>query len=193
MTKTLVEMASEIVQAQGTSKSMSLDELQASLKETFTTLQNLQAMENGGQASATGAAKPAIAPERSILKNKITCLECGEGFKSLSFKHLESHGLTRREYRVKYGFSLRQPLCAKAITDKRKKDGKARGIPEALKKSIVARKKAASAKKKSASQKPVARKKVVAKKPVAKKPAVKKVAVKKAAVKKAPLKRTVKK
>lgn len=178
MTKTLVEMASEIVQAQGTSKDMSLEELQAALKETFSTLQSLQAMENGEQVAAGDASKPAIAPERSILKNKIICLECGESFKSLSFKHLESHGLTRREYRVKYGFSLRQPLCAKAITEKRKKDGKARGIPEALKKSIVARKKAATAKKAATPKKTAARKKAAVKKPAAKKAPVKRTAKK---------------
>ena len=148
MTKTLVEMAAEIVQAQGKSKSMTIEELQDALKETFSTLQNLQAMETGEEAPNTEENKPAIAPEKSILKNKIICLECGEEFKTLSFKHLETHNLTRREYRVKYGFSLRQPLCAKSITEKRKKAGKERGIPEALKKSIAARKKATAAKKK---------------------------------------------
>lgn len=146
-------MAAEIVQAQGNSKSMSIEELQAALKETFTTLQNLQAMETGEQVPDTDNNKPAISPERSILKNKIICLECGEEFKSLSFKHLETHGLTRREYKIKYGFSLRQPLCAKAITEKRKKAGKERGIPDALKKSIAARKKSTAARKKTAARK----------------------------------------
>lgn len=149
MAKTLVEMAADIVQAQGNSKSMTLEELQDALKGTFSTLQNLQAMETGEEAPDTEESKPAIAPEKSILKNKIICLECGEDFKSLSFKHLGSHNLTRREYRVKYGFSLRQPLCAKSITEKRKKAGKERGIPEALKKSIAARKKTTAAKKKA--------------------------------------------
>ena len=153
MTKTLVEMAAEIVQTQGNSKNMSIEELQAALKETFTTLQSLQAMETGEQAPDTDNNKPAIAPERSILKNKIICLECGEDFKSLSFKHLETHGLTRREYKIKYGFSLRQPLCAKSITEKRKKAGKERGIPDALKKSIAARKKPTVAKKKATARK----------------------------------------
>jgi predicted transcriptional regulator len=153
MTKSLVEMAAEIVQAQGNSKNMSIEELQAALKETFTTLQSLQAMESGEQVPDTDDNKPAIAPERSILKNKIICLECGEEFKSLSFKHLETHGLTRREYKIKYGFSLRQPLCAKSITEKRKKAGKERGIPEALKESIAARKKSTAAKKKTTARK----------------------------------------
>ncbi len=153
MTKSLVEMAADIVQAQGSSKSMTLEELQNALKETFSTLHTLQAMETGEEAQNAEGSKPAIAPEKSILKNKIICLECGEDFKSLSFKHLETHGLTRREYRIKYGFSLRQPLCAKAITEKRKKAGKMRGIPDALKKSIAARKKASAIKKKPVTRK----------------------------------------
>ncbi len=153
MSKTLVEMAAEIVQAQGNSKTMSIEELQESLKETFVTLKNLKAMETGEQVPDSDPNKPAITPERSILKNKIICLECGKEFKSLSFKHLETHGLTRREYKIKYGFSLRQPLCAKSITEKRKKAGKKRGIPEALKKSIAARKKAAAGKKKTSPRK----------------------------------------
>ncbi|MEA3467420.1 MAG: MucR family transcriptional regulator [Thermodesulfobacteriota bacterium] len=148
MTKTLVEMAAEIVQAQGNSKTMTIEELQDALKETFSTLQNLHALETGEEIADTDDNKPAIAPEKSILKNKIICLECGEAFKTLSFKHLLSHELTRREYRIKYGFSLRQPLCAKSITEKRKKSGKERGIPDALKKSIAARKKTTAAKNK---------------------------------------------
>ena len=146
MPKTLVEMTAEIVQAQGISRSMTIEELQLALKETFATLQELNSTETG-EAVIEGNAIPAVTPEKSILKNKIICLECGEEFKTLSFKHLEAHGLTRREYRQKYGFSLRQPLCAKAITDKRKKAGKKRGIPEALKKNIAKRKKANAAKK----------------------------------------------
>ena len=147
MSKTLVEMTAEIVQAQGTSRSMTIEELQLALKETFTTLQHLYSVETGEPVNEEGSTAPSISPEKSILKNKVICLECGEEFKTLSFKHLESHGLTRREYKQKYGFSLRQPLCAKAITEKRKKAGKKRGIPEALKKNIAKRKKANAAKK----------------------------------------------
>ena len=64
----------------------------------------------------------------------------------LSPKHLRSHGLTGREYRTKYGFSLRQPLCAKSLSDRRKKAGKARGLPDNLKKAIAKRKAAGATK-----------------------------------------------
>lgn len=123
--------------------------MQAALQETFLTLQNLQKMESGEISNIEETKKPAITPDKSILKNKIICLECGEEFKMLSPKHLRSHELTGREYRIKYGFSLRQPLCAKALSEKRKESGKARGIPEALKQSIEARKKANAAPKKT--------------------------------------------
>ena len=143
MGKTLVEMAAEIVQSQCGTTGMTTDEISQALQSTFKVLQGMQNIET--QAGMEGAEtieaqKAAVSPEKSILKNKIICLECGQEFKMLSPKHLKSHGLTGREYRSKYGFSLRQPLCAKALSDRRKKAGKQRGLPENLKKAIATRK-----------------------------------------------------
>lgn len=148
MTKTLVELAAEIVQSQTSTKNISMDELQLALKDTFTTLQNLQKIETGEEALDEDDSQTAVDPQKSILKNKIICIECGQEFKMLSAKHLKSHDLTGREYRKKHGFSLRQPLCAKSLTEKRKKAGKKRGIPAALKKSIAERKQKRAATKK---------------------------------------------
>lgn len=158
MAKTLVEMAAEIIQAQGTTKDMSIEEMQSALNKTFETLQTLQKLESGQEVAETETAAPQIVPQKSILKNKIICLECGEEFKMLSPKHLRSHDLTGREYRVKYGFSLRQPLCAKALSEKRKKSGKERGIPEALKKAIAERKKASTATKRQTTRRKTVKK-----------------------------------
>jgi predicted transcriptional regulator len=95
----------------------------------------LKRMESG--AGATEPA-PAIDPERSIRKNDIVCLECGQAFKMLT-KHLKSHGMTAREYRKKYGFASRQSLCAKALSDERSAASKERGIHPNLRKSIAER------------------------------------------------------
>ena len=143
MNKSLVEMAAAIVQAQSSSKGMSTEEITNALQSTFKALQDLQSSEaQSAESVAEGTAgAPAISPEKSIQKNKIICLECGQEFRMLSPKHLKSHGLTGREYRSKHGFSLRQPLCAKSLSDRRKKAGKARGLPENLKKAIANRKK----------------------------------------------------
>ncbi len=157
MNKSLVEMAAEIIKAQCASANMSVDEVGVALQKTFYVLQNLQsnecaAEENTGEALNAESKAVDIVPEKSILKNKIICLECGESFKQLSPKHLAGHSLTGREYRKKYGFPMRQPLCAKSLSEKRKKAGKDRGAPENLLKSIAERKKKATAKKSTAAK-----------------------------------------
>lgn len=147
MGKTLVEMAADIIQSQCSSTGMTTEEISGSLQNIFKTLQHLQSIETS--TSDEGNSDPGLktkkdltlTPERSLLKNKVICLECSQEFKMLSPKHLKSHGLTSREYRVKYGFSLRQPLCAKYLSEKRKKAGKARGLPDNLRKAIAKRKK----------------------------------------------------
>ncbi len=150
MSKSLVEMAAAIIQSQSSSKAMTTDEVTFALQTTFKALQDLQADEakyatEGVVAERSGAA-PDISPAKSIQKNKIVCLECGQEFRMLSPKHLKSHDLTGREYRAKHGFSLRQPLCAKSLSERRKKAGKARGLPDNLKKAIANRTKSGSKK-----------------------------------------------
>jgi len=139
MGKSLVEMAAELVSTQINSTEMNTKEISQALNSTFQTLKNLQDAEISGQQVGDAQTKPAMDPAKSIQKNKIVCLECGESFKMLSPKHLRSHELTLKEYRAKYGFTARQPLCARALSEKRSKSGKKRGLPENLRKSIAAR------------------------------------------------------
>ncbi|NTV13685.1 MAG: MucR family transcriptional regulator [Desulfobulbaceae bacterium] len=153
MSKSLVEMAAAIVQSQSASKVMTTEEVTFALQSTYKALQELQsdeaklalAVSEGTVAECLGTA-PGISAEKSIQKNKIVCLECGQEFRMLSPKHLKSHGLTGRDYRTKHGFSLRQPLCAKSLSERRKKAGKVRGLPENLKKAIAKRKAVGAAK-----------------------------------------------
>jgi len=156
MGKSLVEMAADLVQSQCASKSMTTEDITIALQSTFNALSALQAdevkMQGGGTEGTVVAASSALTPDKSIQKNKIVCLECGQEFKMLSPKHLRSHGLTGREYREKWGFSLRQPLCAKALSERRKKAGKDRGLPENLRKEIARRKKGGSGKRGTAAE-----------------------------------------
>ena len=139
MSKSLVEMTAEIIQSQISSKQMSTEEIKAALNDTFQTLKSLQDSESTGIEAEPEESNPAIDPKKSIQKNKIICLECGQEFKMLSPKHLKSHGLTSKEYRKKHGFSARQPLCAKALSEKRSQSGKERGLPDNLRKAIEMR------------------------------------------------------
>lgn len=142
MNKSLVEMTAEIIQSQISTKQMTTDEVKSALNETFHALKDLHNAEffNAEKIDSKNAlASPSLHPQKSIQKNKIVCLECGQEFKALSSKHLASHGLDSKSYRKKYGFSARQPLCAKSVSEYRSASGKERGISENLQKAIAAR------------------------------------------------------
>lgn len=139
MTKSLVEMTAEIIQSQISSTEMTTDEVKEALKDTFQTLKSLQDIETVGTEIPAEESGPVMEPKKSIQKNKVVCLECGQEFKMLSPKHLKSHGLNAKEYRKKYGFSARQPLCAKSLSERRSQSGKERGLPPNLRKAIEAR------------------------------------------------------
>jgi predicted transcriptional regulator len=147
MSKKLIEIASEIVQTQVSLSPMSASEIAVSLRQVFSTLQDLQKSELGGvdlegsqptalesQEAAEDNAARQLTPKNSIQENKVICLECGAEMKQLTQKHLVSHGMNQKEYKRKYGFSMRTPLAAKSLTKARSKAAKKRGLPENLKK-----------------------------------------------------------
>lgn len=140
--KSLTELTTEIVTRQIQNKDMTTEEITNTLQEVFQTLNQLKTTGTVecGTSGCSGHTdkKPATDPKRSILKNKIICLECGAEYKQLSSKHLATHGLTTKEYRQKYGFTAQQPLSCKSLTERRKKAGKERGLPVALKKKQAA-------------------------------------------------------
>jgi len=148
MTKKLIEIASDIVQTQVSLTSMSATDIASSLRQVFRTLQEMQKAEAGGielapTAGGAGEAptedKPMLSPANSIQNDKVICLECGAEVRQLSSKHLVSHGMGQKEYKKKYGFSMRTPLAAKSLTKARSKAAKKRGLPEKLQKYIEAR------------------------------------------------------
>lgn len=142
MTKKLVEIAAEIVQNQVSTNPMSSEEIVASLKSVFSALQTIQRSEmEGGPVEAGRSGEEGVGAERaiekadprgSILEDRIICLECGTEMRQLTAKHLGAHGLTPRDYKTKYGFPMKQPLSAKALTKARSKAAKKRGLPENL-------------------------------------------------------------
>ncbi len=148
MGKKIIEIASEIVQTQVSLAPMSSAEITASLRQVFGTLQDLQKAESGEvdllqaqESAAAGQEKASgpISPENSIQNDKVICLECGAEMKQLTQKHLISHGISSKEYKKKYGFPMRTPLAAKALTKARSKAAKKRGLPANLVKAIEAR------------------------------------------------------
>ncbi len=154
MSKKLIEIASEIVQNQVSLTPMSVDEITSSLRQVFSSLQELQKLETAetelerdqpatgiSQEPASDAEPLSLTPHDSIQDDRVICLECGAAMRQLTVKHLVSHGMSQKEYRKKFGFSMRTPLAAKSLTKARSKAAKKRGLPENLKKAIEARRK----------------------------------------------------
>jgi predicted transcriptional regulator len=151
MSKKLVELCSEIVQAQASHRSVSAEELEGLLSKTYNTLLTMQHAEKdnkpldmppeGAPQAEEGARELEMDPAKSIQKDKVVCLECGAEFRQLTANHLRSHGLTPREYKKKWGFPLKQSLAAKALTAARSKSAKKRGLPKKLQEYIESRQK----------------------------------------------------
>jgi len=166
MPKKLTEIASEIVQTQVSLNSMTAADIGSSLRQVFITLQELEKAETAGinievtQPAAEEVAAQMLSPANSIQKDKVICLECGAEMKQLTSKHLVSHGMSQKEYRKKYGFTMRTPLAAKSLSKARSKAAKKRGLPEKLKQAIEARRQA-----KAKTSKPAVTEKVTASKP----------------------------
>jgi predicted transcriptional regulator len=139
--KKLLDIAAEIVRAQASVGQMSAEQIEQSLIKTFSTLQRMQKAEEKGLFLDSGAAEEIDVveteaagkePRQSIQDDKIVCLECGTEMRQLTTKHLSVHNLTPREYKQKWGFSLKQPLSARSLTKARSKAAKKRGLPANL-------------------------------------------------------------
>ena len=149
MSKNLIQIASEIVQIQVSSAPMTAADITSSLRLVFNTLLELQRAETAGtdiglsqtapDITPEGITVPKLTPEDSIQDDKVICLECGAEFKQLTQKHLIFHGMGPKEYKKKYGFTMRTPLAAKSLIKARSKAAKKRGLPEKLQQFIEAR------------------------------------------------------
>ncbi len=149
MTKSLVEMAAEIVAAQASHTRMSPEEMAEGLKKIYDALESIEISERKNTSpentekveQSMVVSQPPMVPKASIQRSKIICLECGKSFKQISNRHLIVHGLDAKTYRKKYGFPARQSLSARELTARRRKSAQERQLGEKLKEARAKRKK----------------------------------------------------
>src|ERR687893_297235 len=113
MSQSMVEIAKELTLALIETGNMRPEAMQETLEKTYATLTALKAQEESDVSTPAPASK--IVPvdwRKSITKQAVTCLECGESFKQLSLRHPGTHGLDNRSYWTKYGIPRTQPLSA---------------------------------------------------------------------------------
>ncbi|WP_303720571.1 MucR family transcriptional regulator [Malonomonas rubra] len=135
---TIMEMAAEIIAAHASTTPMSKDELIAELTEIHAALSSLEKGETIEKEEATEET-PAVSRKKAFGKDKIYCMICGKGFKTLS-RHLKtSHDMTASEYRKQFDIPRSQSLAAKNYSESRRQMAVDRGLADNLAKARAAR------------------------------------------------------
>jgi predicted transcriptional regulator len=120
MAQSLVESAKELTLTLINKGVVSPEDWQDTLQKTYATLAALKAQEESGtSASVPLADSLPVDWRKSITRQTITCLECGQQWRQLTSNHLMTHGLDGRSYRAKYGIPQTQPLAARDTTARR--------------------------------------------------------------------------
>jgi predicted transcriptional regulator len=71
---------------------------------------------------------PAVSVRRSVHRDYVICLDCGYRGKTLRRHIFARHGLSRDEYRQRWGLRSNHPLTAPAYSEHRSTTAKARGL-----------------------------------------------------------------
>jgi len=135
---TIMELAAEIIAAHASTTPMTKEELIAELSEVHTALSSL---EKGDAIEASEASEetPVVSRKKAFGKDKIYCMICGKGFKTLS-RHLKtSHQMTASEYRKQFDIPRSQSLAAKSYSESRRQMAVDRGLADNLAKARAAR------------------------------------------------------
>ncbi|MDX2495327.1 MAG: MucR family transcriptional regulator [Desulfuromusa sp.] len=136
----IMEMAADIIAAHASTTPMSKEELIAELNEVHSAL---SALEKGEVLDANEVTEeaPAVSRKKAFGKDKIYCMICGKGFKTLS-RHLKTaHDMTAAEYRQQFDIPRSQSLASKNYSETRRQMAVDRGLADNLAKARAARKK----------------------------------------------------
>ena len=135
---TILEMAADIVAAHASTTNMTKEELVSELSDVFNALNSL---DKDGAVTEAAAEEhgPVVTRKKAFGKDKIFCMICGKGMKTLS-RHLKtSHDMTASEYRKQFDIPRSQSLASKSYSEKRRQMAIDRGLGEKLAKARAAR------------------------------------------------------
>ncbi len=118
-----LQEALEIAKAQASIRNMTEDEISSMVSTVAKKVKEISEETNQQQEQAQEQQQqePPVNPKKSVREKSVVCLECGKTFKVLSKTHLEKHGLTRQQYKEKWGLPKNQALIAKSLARERRK------------------------------------------------------------------------
>ena len=116
-TKTpITEMTSRIVAAYVANNHIDPGQISQLIHDTHASLAGAAQGAGGG---APAGQQPAVAVKDAVQRDRVICLECGKGLKTLK-RHLSAHhNLSPEAYRGRWGLSPAHPLVAPNYAAKR--------------------------------------------------------------------------
>ena len=150
---TLLEMAVEIVSAHASTTNMTKEELIAEITSVYQALVALEKGEVIAEEAPAAESAPAISKKKAFGKDKVVCMICGKGMKTLTRHIKTAHALTPGQYRKQFGIPRTQSLAAKSYSESRRQMAIDRGLGEGLAKARAARAAKAAAPKTKAAPK----------------------------------------
>ena len=111
MSNYVVETVCDIVAAYVSNNTVPSPELVALIKNVHSAVVSISVTDEDGYSTSFDASlTPAVPIKQSVQPNYLTCLECGQRFKSLK-KHLRTcHDLSPEEYKVKWALPSDYPM-----------------------------------------------------------------------------------
>ncbi len=140
----LLSLTSEIVSAHASFNELSQKALLVEIDQVFRKLASLvdvQGAESAPESLAVSAedAKPALPLDAAFGADRVFCMVCGQGMKTLK-RHLSTaHGMKPGQYRKEFGIPSGTPLVAKSYSEARRKMAKDLNLAEGLAKARAAR------------------------------------------------------
>ena len=135
----ILEMTAEIVSAHASTSNMTKEELVGELNDVYAALSALEKGEVETGSTETEDNGPAVSRKKAFGKDKIYCMICGKGMKTLA-RHLKTaHEMTASEYRKQFDIPRSQSLAAKKYSETRRQMAIDRGLGEKLAKARAAR------------------------------------------------------
>lgn len=144
--KALIEMTAEIVSSHASLNEMSKEELLGEIGQVFQKLSSLSegsemVLEEAETVEQDATVSAAVPLEAAFGADKVFCMVCGKGMKTLK-RHLSTaHNLKPGQYRKQYSIPAGTPLVAKNYSESRKKMAQKLNLAERLVKARAVRKK----------------------------------------------------
>jgi predicted transcriptional regulator len=153
MAQSILEMTKDLTMALIQAGHLQPENVQETLAHIHADLMAIQVRETASPTVPVATPPTSIDWRKSITRQTVTCLVCGQTFKQLSLRHLRQHDLDRRSYRARFGIPRTQPLAAKATTARRRQVAQAIKPWEKTPRYLQAQEEKAAAAKKTGRQK----------------------------------------